>query len=183
VHARTRNASHHRGENDRTNGPKCVRFPPQGRKRPHDGSKCVRFPPQGRKQAPVRRPDGLRLQEQLRPAVLEVQAEMALVHVPSPTRNQKPISDCPDSDGPFSQTKQPNGGYRAFDELGDRRIKLMCPHRRAQIIRTVQWRRMFAARSIFDIAQDQLAFTTLVSEWTTRARLGSARIKASISEK
>jgi hypothetical protein len=27
------------------------------------------------------------------------------------------------------------------------------------------------ARSIFDIAQDQLAFTTLVSEWTTRARL------------
>src|SRR5688572_19137766 len=90
VHARTRNASHHRRENDRTNG-----------------SKCVRFPPQGRKQPPVRRPDGLRLQEQLRPAVLEVQAEMALVQVPSPTRNRKPISDCPDSDGPFAQTKQP----------------------------------------------------------------------------
>jgi hypothetical protein len=117
------------------------------------------------------------LQEQLRPVVLEVQAEMALVHVPSPTRNRKPISDCPDSDGPFAQTKQPNGGYRAFDELGDRGSSCMCPHRRAQIIRTVQWRRMFEARSIFDIAQDQLAFTTLVSEWTTRARLGSARIK------
>ena len=42
---------------------------------------------------------------------------------------------------------------------------------------------MFEARSIFDIAQDQLAFTTLVSEWTTRARLGSARMKAFISEK
>ena len=42
---------------------------------------------------------------------------------------------------------------------------------------------MFEARSIFDIAQDQLALTTLVSEWTTRARLGSARMKAFISEK
>jgi hypothetical protein len=31
------------------------------------------------------------------------------------------------------------------------------------------------ARSTFAIAQDQLAFSTLVSEWTTRARLGSAR--------
>ena len=31
------------------------------------------------------------------------------------------------------------------------------------------------ARSTFGIAQDQLAFSTLVPEWTTRARLGSAR--------
>ena len=31
------------------------------------------------------------------------------------------------------------------------------------------------ARFTFDIAQDQLAFSTLVSEWTRRARLGSAR--------
>jgi hypothetical protein len=31
------------------------------------------------------------------------------------------------------------------------------------------------ALATFDIAQDQLAFSTLVSEWTTPARLGSAR--------
>ncbi len=34
---------------------------------------------------------------------------------------------------------------------------------------------VWEARSTFDIAQDQLAFSMLVSEWTTRARLGSAR--------
>jgi len=42
---------------------------------------------------------------------------------------------------------------------------------------------MFDARSIFDIAQDQLAFSRLVSGWTTRARLGSARMTAFISER
>src|SRR5215208_3267236 len=42
---------------------------------------------------------------------------------------------------------------------------------------------MFEARSIFDIAQDQLGFSALVSGWTTRARLGSARMKAFISER
>jgi NADPH:quinone reductase-like Zn-dependent oxidoreductase len=41
---------------------------------------------------------------------------------------------------------------------------------------------MLEARSTFDIAQDQLAFSTLVSEWTTR-ETGAPVMKAFISEK
>jgi hypothetical protein len=42
---------------------------------------------------------------------------------------------------------------------------------------------MLEARSTFDIAQDQLAFSTLVSEWTTRAETGAPVMKAFISER